>query len=222
MRTAAVLVSAGQGKRFGAAKHEALLAGRPVLEWSLEAFQSLPEVGGIVLVLRDVSAGELYCRRFPKIFSVVAGGERRQDSVRGGFRELDPEDWDLVLVHDGVRPLAGQDLIRRVIAAAGESGAAIPVIPEEDTLKVVAQGVVRSTLEREEIFRSQTPQGFQYSLLLRALNEAERDGFAGTDEAALVERLGRPVAAVAGERANIKITTPEDLRIAEACLDAKG
>jgi 2-C-methyl-D-erythritol 4-phosphate cytidylyltransferase len=210
------------GRRFGAAKHEALLAGRPVLEWSLEAFQSTPEVGGIVLVLRDVSSGELYRRRFPKIVSIAPGGAARQDSVRHGFRELGPEDWDLVLVHDGARPLAGPSLIRRVIAAAGESGAAIPVIPVEDTLKEVARGFVRDTLEREGIFRSQTPQGFRYALLERALNEAERDGFSGTDEAALVERLGRTVAAVPGERANIKITTPEDLSIAEACLEKTG
>ena len=219
MRTAAVIVSAGQGTRFGAAKHAAALAGRPVLEWSLEAFQSLPEVGGMVLVLREVSSGEALRQRFPKLLSVVLGGEARQDSVSRGFRALDPGDWDLVLVHDGVRPLVGSSLIRRVIAAAGESGAAVPVIPVEDTLKEIAGGTVRATLERAEIFRSQTPQGFRFSLLAQALEEAERAGFRGTDEAALVERLGREVAAVPGDRANIKITTPHDLKMAEAYLD---
>ena len=219
MRTAAVIVSAGLGRRFGAAKHEALLAGRPVLEWSLEAFRSAPEVGGIVLVLRDASGGEALRRRFPQIVSVVPGGPERQDSVRSGFKELDREDWDLVLVHDGVRPLVGPELIRRVITAAAESGAAVPVIPVEDTLKEVSQGAVRATLDRAGIFRSQTPQGFRYALLERALGEAEKAGFSGTDEAALVERLGSTVAAVPGESSNIKITTPEDLRIAEAYLE---
>ena len=219
MRTAAIIVSAGFGKRFGAAKHEALLAGLSILERSLEAFQSTPEVGGIVLVLRDPSAGESFRQRFSKILSIVPGGAERQDSVRLGFQELDPEAWDLVLVHDGVRPLAGPELIRRVIAAAALSGAAIPVIPVEDTLKEVAQDVVRATLDRAGIFRSQTPQGFRYGMLERALGEAEKAGFSGTDEAALVERLGLEVSAVPGEHSNIKITTPEDIRIAEAYLD---
>ena len=118
VRTAAIIVSAGMGKRFGAAKHEALLAGRPVLEWSLEAFHSTPEIGGIALVLRDTSRGEALRLRFPKIISVVPGGTERQDSVRAGFQELEPGGWDVVLVHDGVRPLADGPLIRRVIEAA--------------------------------------------------------------------------------------------------------
>ena len=220
MRTAAVIVSAGMGRRFGAAKHEALLAGRPVLEWSLEAFHSTPEIGGIALVLRDTSRGEALRLRFPKIISVVPGGTERQDSVRAGFQELIPGDWDVVLVHDGVRPLADGPLIRRVIEAAAATGAAVPVIPLEDTLKEVAGGIVRATLDRARIFRSQTPQGFQYAVLREALGEAEKAGFYGTDEAALVERLGSGVSAVPGERSNIKITTPEDLRIAEVYLDA--
>jgi len=220
MRAAAVIVSAGLGKRFGAAKHEVLMAGRPVLEWSLEAFHSTPEIGGIVLVLRDTAGGEAFRRRFPKIMSVATGGEERQDSVRAGFQELDPGGWDVVLVHDGVRPLADGPLIRRVIEAAAATGAAVPVIPVEDTLKEVAGGIVRATLDRTRVFRSQTPQGFQYALLKEALDEAERNGFSGTDEAALLERMGRGVAAVPGARSNIKITTPEDLKIAEDYLDA--
>ena len=125
-----------------------------------------------------------------------------------------------MLVHDGVRPLADGPLIRRVIEAAAATGAAVPVIPLEDTLKEVAGGIVRATLDRARIFRSQTPQGFQYAVLREALGEAEKAGFYGTDEAALVERLGSGVSAVPGERSNIKITTPEDLRIAEVYLDA--
>lgn len=220
MRTAAVIVSAGLGRRFGAAKHEALLAGRPVLEWSLEAFHSIPDIGGIVLVLRDPARGEALRLRFPKIISVAPGGAERQDSVRSGFQELEPGGWDVVLIHDGVRPLADGRLIRRVIEAASASGAAVPVIPVEDTLKEVAGGMVRDTLDRTRIFRSQTPQGFQYAVLKDALAEAEKTGFSGTDEAALLESMGRGVAAVTGARSNIKITTPEDLKIAEVYLDA--
>jgi 2-C-methyl-D-erythritol 4-phosphate cytidylyltransferase len=220
MRTAAVIVSAGLGRRFGAAKHEALLSGRPILEWSLEAFHSIPEIDGVVLVLRDTAGGEALRPRFPKIISVARGGAERQDSVRSGFRELDSGGWDVVLIHDGVRPLVDKPLIRRVIEAAAASGAAVPVIPQEDTLKEVEGGIVRATLDRTQVFRSQTPQGFQYALLRQALEEAEKIEYSGTDEAVLLERMGLEVAAVPGARSNIKITTPEDLKIAEAFLDA--
>ncbi len=219
MRTAVIVVSAGRGRRFGGPKHEARLRGRPVLDWSLQAFQAVPEVDRIVLVLRDPASGDAYVKRFSKIVSVEQGGAERQDSVWAGFQALPEHDCEVVLVHDGARPSVGRGLILRVIRAAADLGAAVPVIPVQDTLKEVAGDRVLSTPDRRRFFLSQTPQGFRYSILKAALNEAEGSGFRGTDEAQLVERLGHPVATVPGEADNIKITTPMDLKIAEACLE---
>ena len=219
MRAAAVIVSAGRGERFGSPKHRALLGGRPVLEWSLETFQNVPEVTALVLVLQDPAEGAMFRKRYAKIQAVVAGGKERQRSVHWGFRALSGLGSGLVLVHDGARPLVSRELIQRVLEQAERTGAAVPVIPVEDSLKQVSRGVIRASLDRSELFRSQTPQGFRYAWLKQGLEEAERDGYSGTDEAALLERLGRTVAVVPGERRNLKLTTPEDLKIAEAYLE---
>jgi 2-C-methyl-D-erythritol 4-phosphate cytidylyltransferase len=216
---AAVIVSAGRGERFGSPKHRALLGGKPVLEWSLEAFQGCREVAALVLVLQDPVEGAELRRRYPKLRAVVAGGAQRQHSVHCGFRALTGSEPGLVLIHDGARPLVSRELIRRVLEGAEREGAAVPVIPVEDSLKKVTQGFIRASLDRSELFRSQTPQAFRYALLKQGLEEAERDGYIGTDEAALLERLGRKVAAVPGDWRNLKLTTPEDLEIAEAYLE---
>jgi 2-C-methyl-D-erythritol 4-phosphate cytidylyltransferase len=220
MHTAVIIVSAGQGRRFGAPKHEARLHDRPVLEWSLQAFHAVPEVGRVVLVLRDPASGEVFARRFSKIATVVEGGAERQDSVWAGFQALPEPGTEVVLVHDAARPLVGRELILRVIHAAADLGAAVPVVPVPDTLKEVAGERILSTPDRRRFFLSQTPQGYRYAILKAALSAAVRSGFRGTDEAQLVEKLGRPVATVPGEAGNIKITTPVDLKIAEACLEA--
>lgn len=219
-RVSVIVVAAGAGKRFGRMKQFTTLKGKPVVEWGLEAFQGHEEVDDIVLVLPDEKEDDRYRARFGKIAGVVRGGERRQDSVRQGFRALDAAKTGLVLVHDGARPLVGPGLISRVIAAARTDGAAVPVVQIEDTIKEVREGRVAGTVERSSLVRAQTPQGFLYGLLRDALEAARRDGFAGTDEAMLVERLGMPVKWVEGDPRNIKITTPLDLKIAEALLDA--
>ncbi len=193
MSTAALVVAAGEGRRFGGPKQFAYLKGQPVLEWTLANFETHPDIH--------------------------RGGERRQDSVWQGFRLLDAARTKLVLVHDGARPLAGADLISRVLAAASGKGAAVPVVPVEDTLKETADGRIMGTPDRPRRVRAQTPQGFRYDVLLRALEAARADRFYGTDEAQLVERLGDEVAAVEGDPRNLKITTPLDLVIAEALLD---
>jgi 2-C-methyl-D-erythritol 4-phosphate cytidylyltransferase len=212
---AAVIVAAGEGRRFGAAKQFAALGGRPLVEWSLAAFQAHPFIETIVLVLPDDARKVFYQTKFSKLADVVPGGSERQDSVTNGFRRLDPAVTGIVLVHDGARPFVTADLIDRVTAAARETGAAVPVVPPEDTIKETAEGRIVRTLDRSRLGRAQTPQGFAYELLARALAAARRDGITGTDEAALVERLGEPVAAVAGDPRNLKITTPLDLEIAE-------
>jgi 2-C-methyl-D-erythritol 4-phosphate cytidylyltransferase len=216
----AIIVAAGAGKRFGEPKQFAYLKAKPVLEWTLERFQAHPEIGSIVLVLPDEQDLKHYRLRYAKIVDIVRGGERRQDSVWQGFRLLAPASPEVVLVHDGARPLVTAELISRVVAAARGGGAAVPVLPVEETIKEVREGLVAGTLDRSFLARSQTPQGFRYDVLSRAMDAARKDWYFGTDEAALVERIGLPVTAVAGDPRNIKITTPIDIPIAEALLDA--
>jgi 2-C-methyl-D-erythritol 4-phosphate cytidylyltransferase len=170
------------------------------------------------LVLKDEGPKKEYLKRYRKIVAVAKGGKRRQDSVLSGFRQIDPEKAEIVLVHDGVRSLVREDLIDRVIEATREAGAAVPAIPVEDTIKLVEGDEVSRTLDRKRLFRVQTPQGFSYPILKAALDKATEEKFYGTDEASLVERTGKKVFVVQGDPKNIKITTPEDLRVAEAFL----
>jgi 2-C-methyl-D-erythritol 4-phosphate cytidylyltransferase len=218
--TSAIIVAAGAGKRFGEMKQFAYLRAKPVLEWTLEKFEAHAEVDAVVLVLPDEQDLKHYRMRYAKIVDIVRGGDRRQDSVWQGFRIIGTAAPEIVLVHDGARPLVSADLISRVIAAARSDGAAVPVLPVEDTIKEVRDGRVAGTIDRTLLVRAQTPQGFRYDVLKRALEAARRDRFTGTDEAALAERIGIPVTALPGDPRNIKITTPVDIPIAEALLDA--
>ncbi len=216
----AVIVAAGEGRRFGGPKQFVLLGGRPLIERCIESFEAHAAVGSIVVVLPDIRLGEGLAGRFRKVAAVVAGGARRQDSVRNGFGGVRGDGRDVVLIHDGARPLADGALIGRVIDETMRSGAAVPVLPLEDTVKEVREEGILRTHDRSVLYRAQTPQGFFYEILEEAFAAADRDGFTGTDEASLVERTGRRVAAVAGDPRNIKVTTPLDLKIAEALLEA--
>lgn len=215
---AAIIVAAGRGKRFGQMKQFVYLKAKPVLEWTLEAFDHHPEINSIILVLPDESDRKHYQMRYPKIKHIVRGGETRQDSVWQGFRLIDSVSVGVVLIHDGSRPLVSAELISRVISNAEQYGAVVPVIQVEDTLKEVAGDRVVKTLDRNVIMRAQTPQGFKYSLLKEALESARKDRCYGTDETFLLEKKGHHVHAVAGDPRNIKITTPGDLKIAEVFL----
>jgi len=219
-RAWAIIVAAGAGRRFGAAKQFALLKGRPLYEWSLEAFERHEAVEGVILVLPAEGVGLRQPAPEGKLREVVAGGKERQDSVWNGFRRVPAGEDRIVLVHDGARPLVSAELISRVIREAGEKGAAVPGLPIEDTIKEAGGDSVLRTLDRRSLVRVQTPQGFLYPWLRRALEEAAAGGFTGTDEAMLVEKTGKKVWLVAGDLKNIKITTPLDLRIAEAMIDA--
>ena len=149
---------------------------------------------------------------------VVAGGEERQDSVRVGLAAVGA-DAEIVLVHDAVRPFLTTDMIRRVVEAAGRHGAAIVAIPMRDTVKRVGNGgLIQETVDRAPLWLAQTPQAARRAVLQDAHRKAQQDGFRGTDEAQLVERIGHPVAIVEGSTENIKITRPEDLLIGEAIL----
>ncbi len=214
-----IVVAAGEGKRFGLPKQFALLRGKSVLDWCLEAFESHEDVSEVILVLKEDAQNTEFTERFRKISSIAQGGDKRQDSVLSGFRKIDPEKARIVLVHDGVRPLVSKELIDRIIEAAQEKEAAVPAVPLMDTVKIVDEQVVTRTLDRDRLFLVQTPQGFLYSTLKVALEESKKDAFYGTDEASLVERIGKKVVVVQGDPKNIKITTPEDIKIAEAFLE---
>jgi len=218
-KVSAIIVAAGEGRRFGSSKQFALLRGKSVLDWCLEKFETNRKVKEIVLVLKDDSLKKDYLSRYKKIVAVARGGKKRQDSVISGLRRIDPGKADIILIHDGVRPLVGQALIDRVIEATQEKEAAVPAVPVEDTIKLIEKKEVRRTLDRENLFRIQTPQGFSYKVIKRAMDKARKENFYGTDEASLVERTGKKVAVVQGDPRNIKITTREDLRIAEALLE---
>jgi 2-C-methyl-D-erythritol 4-phosphate cytidylyltransferase len=224
MKTGAVIVAAGQGSRMRTAvsKQYLPLAGKPILVHTLLKFQAHPDIGVITVVVppgdeRQVRemADQFGCG---KVRHIVAGGSERQHSVARGLATLRGE-ADLVLVHDAVRPFVTDAMITAACAAAATDGAAVLAVPVKDTIKVArADGTVESTPDRRSLWAVQTPQAFRLSLLLDAYEQAERDGFIGTDDAMLVERLGHPVRIVHGDYANIKITTPEDLDWAEHSL----
>ena len=198
-----VLVAAGAGRRFGGPKAEAELDGRPLVECAAELFSGY---GDCVAVLRPEDLGRFDLPGWKR----VAGGARRRDSVAAGVAALDAA-TTRVLVHDAARPLAPKDLVERVAAASGP--AVVPAIPVADTIKEVAEGAVRRTLDRSRLVAVQTPQAFDREVLERALAASERDA---TDEAALVEGLGLEVRVVPGNPANFKVTTPLDLVLAAA------
>lgn len=227
MTAKAIVAAAGSGRRMGAGISKVFLplAGRPLLLHTLETLTASPCLEGVVVVVRaeDVPL----CRRLVrgaglgKVEAVVAGGAERQDSVARGLLALG-EGADVVAVHDGARPLCSPALVEATVAAARRTGAALAAVPVKDTIKVVdADGRVVSTPDRRGLFAAQTPQAFRLEVLREAFAAASARGWRATDEAALVEALGRPVAVVPGEEANLKVTTPMDLALAEEILRAR-
>ncbi|MFS0724500.1 2-C-methyl-D-erythritol 4-phosphate cytidylyltransferase [Paenibacillus sp. 1P07SE] len=221
-RWAAVVVAAGRGTRMGSAesKQYLMLGGQPILARSLALFESMPEVTEIVLVVgsQDVERCSGWAARYglDKLSRVVAGGKDRQESVYLGLQAVTAS-W--VMVHDGVRPLVSREAVRRCCTMAERQGAAVLAVPVKDTIKQVDEdGLIAATPDRRSLWAIQTPQAFRYDLLLAAHESAREAGFAGTDDAMVVERAGAPVAVAEGEYTNIKITTPEDLPYAEFLL----
>ena len=218
-KVTAIIVAAGEGTRFGALKQAATLKGETILERSITAFERAAEVSEIILVLRPDKIDSPDFSRFSKVSHTALGGRERQDSVSSGLSFVDPAQTDIVLVHDGVRPLVSEKTIHDVIHSARRFGAAVPAISVEDTIKRGDGQWVIETEDRSTLYRIQTPQGFQYDILNSAMMEAGKAGVYGTDEASLVERIGKRVALVEGDPRNIKITTPGDLQIAEALIE---
>jgi 2-C-methyl-D-erythritol 4-phosphate cytidylyltransferase/2-C-methyl-D-erythritol 2,4-cyclodiphosphate synthase len=221
MHVSAIIAAAGRGARFGAEQPKQLLmlAGRPILQHTIEAFTRSAVIGDIVVALPAelaVSPPE-YTRSARKPIEIVEGGARRQDSVARAFARIDSR-ADVVVVHDAARPLVSDDLIRRTVDAAARFGAAIAALPARDTVKRGdADRMITATLPREEIFLAQTPQAFRTDVLRAALAHTRNTADA-TDEAMLAEQSGHRVFLVEGDARNIKITTPDDLVMAELMM----
>jgi 2-C-methyl-D-erythritol 4-phosphate cytidylyltransferase len=225
MKSAAVIVSAGKGHRLAGEKKKQflLLAGKPVLCHTLDKFETCPLIDSIQLVVGQEDMDytlraivEAYGYR--KVSQIVPGGKLRQESVKNGVDALS-RDVDIVVVHDGVRPFVTQGMIEESIQAARRFKAAVVAVPVKETIKVVGPDrTVLKTLDRESLWKIQTPQTFQVEVIKEAFRRAAEDGFIGTDDASLVERIGINVYILSGSYNNIKITTPEDLILANLIL----
>ena len=211
----AVIVSAGSSQRLGQDKAFLPLADKPLLAWSVDVCQNCELISQIVIVLNksNLALGQKLVpkRSWSKVVEVCLGGKLRQDSVRQGLKKLKPCDW--VVIHDGARPFLTPNLIREGLEAARETGAAIAAVPAKDTIKLGDDsGMVRETLPRQQLWAVQTPQVFRFDIITKAYAQITDEV---TDDASLVERLGYKVKLYPGDYNNIKVTTPEDLALAE-------
>ena len=228
-KAAAIIPAAGAGVRMQTNRPKQFLDldGRPVLAFTLERFQECPIIDRIILVTSEQDVA--YAKKeivgkyhVTKVEKVVAGGERRQDSVRLGLEALEADDG-LVLIHDGVRPLVPAELIVRVIDAAKEHRAVITALPAKETVKEVDENaLVVKTYERRKVWLVQTPQVFRYEDILMAHHRAVQEGWEeATDDALLMEKAGIPVKVLEGSEDNIKVTTPQDLELARFLLKGR-
>ncbi|MDP8224738.1 MAG: 2-C-methyl-D-erythritol 4-phosphate cytidylyltransferase [Candidatus Lernaella stagnicola] len=228
MLTVAIVVAGGRGRRMRTdqAKQYIELEGKSILQRSLEAVAAADLVDQIILV---VPRGDVvFCRdtlvdrgNLDKMVRVAMGGKNRQESVAKGLAAIEKLGLlpDVVVVHDGVRPFVDPKLIDKSVRIAANFGGALVAVPVTDTIKVITDdGFIRQTPDRRWLFSAQTPQAFQYHTLVDAHRKAEADGFVGTDDCQLVERVGGQIVIVEGDERNIKITTPHDLLVARALL----
>lgn len=218
-KTAAIILAGGTGERFGkeGGKQLVEIGGKPILTWSVEAFDAVGDIGLIVIVCPAERQGEYLSKAvdpfsFATPIVVAAAGSTRQESAFSGL-ELVPEEFEYVVMHDGARPLISADLIAHTIATLKgniDADGAVVAHPAIDTLKVVENGVIVGTPDRSVFWNAQTPQVFRAGIYRRAHASALSDGFVGTDDSSLIERLGGRVLVVEGKRDNIKLTVPED------------
>ncbi len=223
VRVSAVILAGGSSTRMGGEdKLAMMLAGRTVLAWSLRAFQACDFIQEIIVVTHE--GGErnafLSCDGCDKVSRVVHGGPNRTASAYQGVMAADPN-AEILLIHDGARPLVSEAVIRGAVQGAMQYGAALPAVPVTDTIKVSKDGFVDSTPDRNTLFAAQTPQAFRSELIKAALTDAVEKGLELTDDCAAVERLGMRVHLVDGDIRNRKITTPPDLALAEALLQQR-
>jgi 2-C-methyl-D-erythritol 4-phosphate cytidylyltransferase len=221
----AIIAAAGRGNRMASdrPKQFLLLAGTPIIIHTLKQFEECESIQEIIVVLpAEESAGFLsMAGKFGlrKVAKVLPGGSTRADSVKRGLMAIRSATADIVAVHDGVRPFVTVEEIDQTVAAAQESGAAILVGPVVDTIKEIESHSILRTLDRKQLRRALTPQCFRYDILRRAFENIDVNDASITDESFLVERLGESVTVVEGSAANIKITTKQDLLVAEAYLN---
>lgn len=222
--TAAIILAAGRGERMGGKVDKAFLGlgPRPIVAYSLLAFESSPEIGAIVLVVRGdrVESTRELCRELgvSKLFAIVEGGSLRQDSVRAGLAAL-PSEADIVAIHDSARPLMTHELIADTIDSARKTGSGVAARKVVDTIKVVADGnVAASTLDRSNLWAVETPQTFGTALIRRAYDAVAKAGQTVTDDAGAIEFIGERARLVESRKPNFKITVPEDLAVAGKLL----
>lgn len=225
----AIITAAGMGKRLKGQvmKQFRLVAGKPVVARTLDVFDNVKMIDGIILTVPE--GRENYCRNniirkygYKKSIEVVPGGARRQASVFNALKRI-PESCSIVVIHDGVRPFITGKIIEDSIRQAEKYGASMAAVPLNDTIKKVnGRGIVQKTLNRENVWLTQTPQTFRYALILAAHREARKKRLYATDDAVMVERLKGKVKIVRGDYRNIKITSPEDLELAGALLGGKS
>lgn len=231
VKAAVIITAGGVGKRFDGQGGNKLLkqfiplSGKPIISYSIQSFESSELVSEIIVVVPEnqveYTQTEIVDKyNFQKLLRVVSGGDERQNSVEKGIQSI-TSDPDVIVVHDGVRPFASPGLIEEVIKEASKTGGAIAAIPATDTIKKSApKQFIESTLPREQIWFAQTPQAFKSDIIKEAFKKAKEDRYLGTDEAELVERLGKEVKLVLGSKYNIKITTPEDIEIGERIINS--
>jgi|TARA_B100000745_G_scaffold39494_1_gene24176 2-C-methyl-D-erythritol 4-phosphate cytidylyltransferase len=227
MKVSAIIPAAGSGERFGEEKQFKLLSGRPLFFHTLKLFLQSDYIDEIIVAVPsanvDSTHRDVLSMSAGKPVKVVAGGTRRQDSVKNGI-DVSDSDSTLVCVHDAARPFVTEDLIQRSISACEFADGAIVGIPSKDTVKFSENGLVKETLDREKIWLAQTPQCFHKNKLLQALYYAETENLTGTDESALMEAMGFSIKLVEGDSNNFKITTKDDWIRAEivAVRQAQG
>lgn len=219
----AIIVAGGSGTRFGGKTPKQFLEilGKPLIIHTLERFEKCPDINQIVLVLPSAQNSNFlqiidkYSIR--KLVKIVTGGKTRAESVLNGLKSVPSKKTDIIAVHDGARPLVTPEEISACIKKANETGSAILVTSVTDTIKEIKNGIIVQTIDRNQLKRAQTPQCFRYEILKRAFEKADLTE-AATDESYLVEKLGLAVAIVEGSPKNLKITTQEDLKLAESLL----
>ncbi len=225
MKTVAIIPAAGSSKRMhnNVSKQYLLLDGIPVLARTLGVFQRSPEIDEIFLIVpkRDVEFvrnGIVDRYGMSKVSKILAGGKERQDSVRNGINALG-NDHDIVVIHDGVRPFISEELVHTAILEASRAQAVTVGVPVKDTVKSIDRhGIVAETLDRKHLWLTQTPQAFERDIIRKAYEAAYRDNYYGTDDASLVERIGVKVMMIRGSYDNIKITTQDDIMLAEILI----
>ncbi|MFH1784510.1 MAG: 2-C-methyl-D-erythritol 4-phosphate cytidylyltransferase [bacterium] len=225
MSVSAIIVAAGKGRRMNSSKPKQFLriGNKPILAHTIDVFETSPVVSEIILVVGSPMLD--YARRsivakngFKKVKDIVAGGKLRQDSVYNGLKNIS-RDCSIVLIHDGVRPFITHAMIRNVVGGAKRHKACIFALPVKETVKKVTRGgIVRQTLNRDELVLVQTPQAFRYDVIMKAYEKATRKKICATDDAMIAEKAGVKVKVLPGRRENIKITTPDDLIFASCIL----